>query len=106
MTEISKEEWDRYIAEEKRLKEWHAWCARMNVHMPAICARVFALRGTGYRGSGTHYAMEAELGYVLAKLNTMDRPAISTTIIARVRLEALLRDLIRAEFSVRGWDFP
>ena len=96
-----------YKADHAWREAHYAWRKRLSAHMPAIAGRVFALRTTGYRGSGFHWGMEGQLGKLLAWINNYDT-ALSpeTPAVERMALEFLLRDLIRAEFSARGWDFP
>lgn len=85
----------------------YAWREQVNQHLPDIAARVFALRAKAYRGCGFHYGLERELGYVLARMNDYETPlTFFATMVEKVRTKGLVRQLIRAEFSARGWDFP
>jgi hypothetical protein len=90
-----------------RAKAHWAWRRKVNNHLPAVAGRVFALRSRAYMGCGFHYAMEQRLGKILAWANDYDQtPTFAGSIIEEVVWEEFLRDLIRAEFSARGWDFP
>lgn len=90
-----------------RARAHNAWRRKVNVHLPAVAARVFALRAVPYMGSGYHYGLEKTLGRLIAKMNTYDEaPTFAESLVEEVIWTEFLRDLIRAEFSARGWDFP
>lgn len=83
-------------------KKHNAWRRRLAKGLPALCARVFALRGVNYMGSGFHYAMERSLGQVIRIASNLDQPfEISDAIIDQVIVEELHRDVARAEQSLQ-----
>jgi len=66
--------------------------------MPALAARVFALRNASYYGCGFHYAMEARLGKLLAALNNFDTDIENAIhIIHKVSFRSLVADIRKAE---------
>jgi hypothetical protein len=90
-------------------KKFTAWRRRVNARLPDLVARVFALRGRMYAGCGTHYALECELGTVLARINNYsenyyhgpDGMARQTTL--RIKTEMLFSDVRKAEQSAAEW---
>lgn len=56
----------------KEHEEFNAWRKAEIAKLPETAARVFALRGTGYYGSGFQWGLEKQLGYVIHKLNDYD----------------------------------
>lgn len=86
---------------EDRLKEAYAWRKRSAKNMPALAARVFALRGTGYMGSGFHWNMEKRLGAMMMRLNDYDSPFdLGVHLCCEIGLEKLYRDVALAEASI------
>jgi hypothetical protein len=49
---------------EKRDKDFSAWRKTESDKIPALAARIFALRGKMYMGRGFHWSMEKKLGGV------------------------------------------
>lgn len=87
--------------------EHYAWRGRVAKHLPRLAQRVFALRNKPYRGHGFHYAMEAELGYLIARMNDYQNEiTFAASLIEPIRFKEFLRTLVLAEFSARGWDLP
>jgi hypothetical protein len=85
----------------------YAWRDKVNAHLPAVAARVFALRGVMYRGAGFHYGLESQVGQILHRVNDYNNPVtFLRATMDRVIWKLLLRTLVTAEFSARGWDFP
>lgn len=89
-------------------KEFSRWRRRSAKNLPELATRVFALRHTMYPGCGLHWAMERELGYVMAKLNDYDdgdmyhgHKAEASQMVLQIRLEMLYRDVRLAEQKAR-----
>lgn len=83
-----------------RTDKAESWRRRTLKGMPALAARVFALRGVAYQGHGFHWALEREMGRVLARLNDYDSPfGVAVQITTEVIVENLYRDVSRAEGS-------
>lgn len=97
---------------EAELKKFDAWRKAQNATVPALAARVFALRGRMYAGAGFHWGMERHLGKVLALLNDFDSHEfyapgahpLALRIGLKVSLEMLRRDVSAAERSAAKWD--
>lgn len=87
-------------------KKHYAWRAKVAKHLPKLASRVFALRGKMYSGYGCHYDIERRLGKVISFVNDRNNRLDFTEImIDEILFEELLRDIIRAEFSAKGWNF-
>lgn len=82
------------------------WRNKVRAHLPAVAARVFALRGKPYSGSERHHGLERALGGVLTCASDDKAVSAVDAAIDEALWRDLLRRLIRAEFSARGWDFP
>lgn len=90
-----------------RVFQHYAWRKRVNKHFPKLAQRVFALRDKSYMGCGFHYSMERQLGRLMACVNDYNKPIEMLDIIMDpMNFREFIRDLVRAEFSNRGWDFP
>lgn len=61
---------------DKRNAKFTVWRKQAANDLASLAARVFALRGTGYYGSGFHWSLEKRLGYVMLKLNDYDDGSI------------------------------
>lgn len=85
-------------------KDW-AWRKRAAKRLPELAARVFALRGRVYDGFGFHYAMESNLGKVLADLNDFETPReVLQQVLSELMVEELYRDVALAERSAAKWE--
>jgi hypothetical protein len=78
--------------------------------VPELCARVFALRKTGYWGCGFHWGMEKDLGYLMNRLNDYDSGAQFYGPMGhvhqhalRLALEMFLEQVARAEHSSKWY---
>lgn len=81
--------------EREELRRFDRWRKHVKYHLPSLARRVFALRPG-------HSDIEAELGYVIARVNAQgyNYPRhISDRIVMEVRVEGFMMDLQRAEFS-------
>lgn len=79
----------------------YAWRRRVARNLPDLCARVFALRGKPYAGSGVHYSMEHALGTVMRLVNDYSsRLDVANVIIDEVIVEELYRTIVKAEMSL------
>lgn len=97
-----------YLAIQERDKKFTEWRKRTAQNLPALCERVFALRGTGYVGCGFHWCVERDLGTVMALVNNYDNgdfynntweAEIKQTVL-RIRVEHLYKSVTDAEKSV------
>ena len=73
--------------------------------LPSLAIRVFALRGTSYKGSGFHYAMEKTVGGLLYRTNNFDEAySWDNAVIDEVVYEELVEQVtkIEAELASRG----
>ncbi len=93
-----------YKQERARERVFDAWRNKCRDAMPELARRVFALRHRMYTGAGFHWAMEKELGSVIAMLNDFDRHfGMSTEIVLKVRVQGLYKDVAKAEQSADEW---
>lgn len=53
-------------------KEFSEWRRREGDKIPELAARIFAVRGTGYSGSGFHWWLMCELGTMMSWLHNYD----------------------------------
>lgn len=88
----------------KELSRRHrAWKRRASKAIPALAARVFALRGRPYAGSGFHYALERDLGTAIRIVSSLDaRFDIADAIVDEVIVSTLFADVMRAERSLEN----
>ena len=95
----------------KEHEEFNAWRKAEIAKLPETAARVFALRGTGYYGSGFGWAFERRLGNVIAQLSDFDNgnlyhgpghtPLMHQDIL-RVCVEEFYKDLEANEWSAKN----
>lgn len=84
-------------------KIFDRWRAHLYYHLPSLAKRVFALRDFFYTGCGFHYDLEAELGYVIAKVNAHNEfypSEIRDRIVMQVRIRRFLESLRWAEANI------
>ena len=98
------ETYEEIMAIKKRNDEFSAWRTAKAREMPALAARVFALRRTGYSGCGFYWGMERDLGTCISRLNNYDDggyyhgpDAITAQIVLEVLVEGLEEDVADAE---------
>jgi len=93
---------DNELYEHNSIKEFTKWRRRVNKSLPALANRIFALRGTGYKGCGFHYDLERQLGNLISGVNRTDREAFELTY--RIALEilctCLYKDITKIENSL------
>lgn len=89
-----------YQRKQGDIREWDAWRRRAAKRMPALAARVFALRGKPYPGCGGHHEIEGRLGKLIALICDPtrleyhdDRNPVS---IQHAMIRMALRDLIKS----------
>jgi hypothetical protein len=88
-------------------KKHYAWRKAVATSMPELCARVFALRGTGYYGSGTHYELERRLGSLMSRVNDPGQPFGYEHVVGEELLhEELLEAIAQAEWSIHNDGSP
>jgi hypothetical protein len=98
---------DQEARQRRAEKAYEEWSRRASARMPQLAARVFALRDKGYPGCGYHYAMEAALGKLIARIcdpTSIDyhdpkKPVWVQHMASRIHLRALIRDIWRAEHN-------
>jgi hypothetical protein len=94
----------------KSNKEFTDWRQAEADKMPALAARVFALRNKMYTGCGFHWGMERDLGVIIARLNDYDTDyyhgteALARQIGLEVHLEQLYKHVEQAEKSAEEWE--
>ena len=98
------ESFDEIVPEKRRNDEFSAWRKVKAKAMPELAARVFALRGVRYAGSGFHWSLEKCLGYCMGQLNDYDDhtlyygpDAASNQIVLEVLIEGLEESIAKAE---------
>ena len=97
MAELTREQVDAYVAEQKRREAVYAWRKERSAELPVIMSRVFALRGAGYYGGGFQYALEARAGVVMARLSP-EHPVVEPYgIVDEIGWESLIEDIESAE---------
>ena len=84
------------------------WRVKVSDELPALAQRVFSLRAKMYTGCGFHWAMERDLGYVMAKVNDFDdsdiyygSDAAAKQIALEVTYELLRENVQKAEESAK-----
>lgn len=89
-------------------KNFTKWRKRVNKRLPELASRVFALRGTGYTGCGSHWSLEKRLGRVIIEINDYDtrdyyhgQNAFTNQINLEVAVEMLYKDVKEAEDSLK-----
>lgn len=102
--EVEKDAVDPIV--ERDAQEKHAeWMRRTGKELPALADRVFALRGTGYMGSGFGWDLERRLGRVIASVNDFEgdiwhgRKALASQVVAQLAVKQLYLDVAEAEQS-------
>lgn len=103
VSDLQMIEYERYL---KESKSFNAWRDRAIEQLPALAARVFALRKPFYTGCGFHYSLEKTLGFLLLKLNDFDsypldiREMVAHYLVMKVHLNGLFKDVIKAEKEI------
>jgi hypothetical protein len=81
----------------------YQWRKKVNEEIPALVARVFALRGKTYNGCGFHYYLEHRLGLIMVNINSnIERLTFELVLKDQVFYKAFVTDLEQAEKSVIG----
>lgn len=70
--------------------------------MPALMARVFALRTRSYSGNGFHWSLERRAGKLLAAANDYDEFNEESFLILKMSFRNFLLDIERAEASAHA----
>jgi len=92
--------------ESKERREYRDWMRRTAMAMPELAARVFALRGKPYMGSGFHWSMERSLGRAIASVNDYEgkvwhgKEAFANRLTAQICVESLFESVAKAEQSL------
>jgi hypothetical protein len=95
---------------DKNNKEFSAWREAEAEKLPALVARVFALRDRMYSGRGFHWSFEKRLGSIMHSLNDYDDHTFygeagwMKQVVCKTALEALVEQVDRAEKSADKWD--
>lgn len=87
--------------------EWKAYLKTLNEELPALAARVFALRTKTYMGCGFHYSLEKTLGNLIVYANDHEnrdnwsstKEGVSHRLIVEIVNEQFREDLEKAEAS-------
>ena len=86
------------------IEKYFATMKTIGKKLPALAARVFALKGTGYMGSGVHYGMVKRLGWLLMTCNNFDIEHSDIHLTSEMNLEVsykmLIEDVEAAEASL------
>lgn len=84
------------------LKTYREWRKQANEQLPALAARVFALRGVAYAGYGFHYALEESLGKVIAQVASPEIiPTLAQSVAIQAGFELLEKQVTGAEESAK-----
>jgi len=100
LTEIEQLEADR-----KADRAWDKWRRGAARRLPVLAARVFALNGKPYSGSGFHYSMIGRLGRLIAEVGDPTRSPFerkerfANRLITQIAFEGLHAELRAAELS-------
>ena len=84
-------------------RKFTAWRKAVNVRLPGIAIRVFALRDKFYMGCGFHWGLERTLGNVIAGINNYDADyhngidGVSRQVLLEWLGESLFSDVVKAE---------
>jgi hypothetical protein len=103
MIQMTPEQIERERREDAARREHARWMEEAADKIPALAARVFALRGTGYLGSGFGWSLEARLGRVITMATDAEGDvwygpkAMMNRTVARMALRRLIADIERAE---------
>lgn len=104
--EITSADMRAYMAEEKARRNYSKWMARVSKKLPALSARVFALRDTGYHGCGFHWSLESRLGRVIMIATNAEedvwhgKEAYANRLINEILVESLHKDVACIEASL------
>lgn len=74
--------------------------SEMAKQMPEFAARVFALRGKRYMGSGFHYELEKQMGRVMWKVNSHGFSEDYVEMIEELNIKRFIDTLEAAEWSL------
>jgi len=67
-------------------RKFQAWRQRVQAGLPTLATRIFALRSVTYAGCGFHYAMEHDLGVLIAQVNNYNK---NFDIFDRINIEVI-----------------